>query len=297
MALNSPRDFNKLLAECKGNRDEFLEYLRLEVGEDPDVVLRLADRVQGFLGVDEIRSAMETVLNGGRPERYLGYFDRVQRFFPDEELRPRMVEVHKTHPWLFYTHGSTLESLFPNEYFRRLMADGTDIFTDPDLLRIFQLFNAEMPIISYSEQIRNRMRMLLETEEQADVYVEQPKEAGFACGGMEKNFLQAARERRGLVAVNGGQLLAKHFHAKGADKAKKVSYVAPKTQETVEGYMLWGDYIYAPTDGQHVHVIEALERGERDVTIDHLTVKPVRPLIGTTSKQIFDAFHGADAAS
>ncbi len=294
MALTKPGDVNKLVARYAGNRDEIVAELEREVQGDPEVVLRLADKVQPFLSVDIIRSAMLTVMAADHPERYLPYLHKVQNFFPDEELRERMRGVHRTHPWMFYTHGQTLKPLFPNEYFKRQMDQGIDIFRDPDLRSIFLLFNAPMAIASYGENIRDRMRRMLDTEEQADVYMEQAKEPGFACGGMEKNFLQAAREGRGLCTVNGGQLLAKHYHAKGADKAKKVSYVAPGNQETVEGYMLWRDYIYAPTDGQHVPIIQALERGDRDVTIEHLTVKPVRPLIGTTSKQLFGAFRGTE---
>lgn len=297
MALRNPGDMNRLVRECNGNREEIVQYLELEIEADPEAVLRLADRVQPYLTVEVIRTAMERVMATDHPESYLPYLKSVQNFFPDEDLRTRMIGVHHSHPWMFYTHGRSLRELFPNEYFRRLVDEGLDIFKNEDLLRIFQLYNAQMAIVSFNEKMQRHMRSLLDTEEQADVYIEQSKEAGFACGGMEKNYLQAAREGRGLCTVNGGQLLAKHFHAKGADKAKKVSYVAPKTQETMEGYMLWKDYLYAPTDGQHTAVISALEAGERDVTIPHLTVKPIRPMIGATSAQIFALFRGETAPS
>jgi hypothetical protein len=295
MALRNSSDVNKVVAEYGGNRDEIALHIDMEVEADPEIALRLCDKVQPFLSVDSIRRAMEIVMSGDHPERYLPYLKSVQNFFPDEELRERLVKVHHSHPWMFYSHSGNLKELFPNEYFRRLMDQGVDIFANPDLLRIFQLYNAQMPILSYNAKIRDRLRLLLETQEQADVFIEAPKEPGFACGGMEKNYRQGARTQQGLCLVNNGLLLAKYFHAKG--DAKKVSYLARRTQETEEGYILWKDYLYAPTEGQHAFVIDALENGKHEVTIPHLMIKPVRPLIAETSEEIFTLFESKTGAA
>lgn len=113
MTLRKSVDVNKLVASCNGDRDAVVAKIELEVAADPEVVLRLADKVQPYLAVGTIRNAMLAVMATDHPERYLPYFAKVQNFFPDEELRERMRGVHHTHPWMFYTHGQALKPCSP----------------------------------------------------------------------------------------------------------------------------------------------------------------------------------------
>ncbi len=287
-------DLNKLVRTHQGNRDRIIPEVKLLVWEDPELVLKVI-RVQTYLTAEEVRSAIERVFIEKRPESYLPHIDQLQNHIPDEELRERLIGIHRTHPWVFYINAPHLQPLFPNEFFRRLLDQGHDFFRDDELFKIFLLWNAQMPLMSFNARIQQGLRSRMESAEEADVFIEEPREPGFACGGMDKNFHEAAKEGKGLCLVN-GLLLGKHYHTKGADKANKVTYVARRSQPTTQGKALWSDEIYAPSDGQHAIVVDAIEQGRSTVEIPHLTLRPVRPLIDVTSRKLFELFHASHPA-
>lgn len=59
-----------------------------------------------------------------------------------------------------------------------------------------------------------------------------------------------------------------------------------ETYQTQNGYVIWEDFLYAPSQGQHECVMEAIEAGEKVVSIPHLSLRSVRPTIDMTSGQI-----------
>ena len=128
---------------------------------------------------------------------------------------------------------------------------------------------------------------MIEDTTLAQVRIVEPGDPGFGCGGMDRNFYEAVNRREGVCVIN-GQLIAKRFHVKGEEKAKKVTYVSKNTVRTKDGCVLWKNFVYAPSEGQHQVVIDAITRGDMDIQLDDVSLKPIRPTIGLDTQRLFD---------
>lgn len=244
-----------------------------------------------FLRHEQMVTAIQRVLLHERPEKYLQYIPFFRQHLQDEHLQSHLVNIHAKQPWQFYTHGEHVQGLFPRLYFNALLNQGKDFLADANLGPIFLLYYSHNQLASWNDEMRKYLRQHIAGQEVAQVRILDPKDAGFACGGMEKNYRQAARNDTGLCEVNGGLLLAKLYHAKESVEAKKVAYICRETRETSSEQILWNNYLYAPAEGQHQLLIDAISRGDRKIEIWDLKIRPIRPLIGETSKSIYSRFN------
>lgn len=252
-------------------------------------VLPHLDLVATVFSAEEVRAMITRVLHEEDPRAYLQYFDVVRRYLPDEVLRSILFDLHRKFPWIFYINARHFESLFPNEYFRRLLDSGVDFLADPYLFKVFLLFNADSSLDSFSDPLKGRLLCMLDGTDVTDTRVLTSREPGFACGGMETNYTVAASQGKGLCLVN-GVLLAKLFHRKEEVDARKVSFLPVRSVLTAGGQALWRDFLYAPSEGAHEAIAEAIEGGGRELAIPVLAVKPVRPMINAGSEAIYELF-------
>lgn len=100
---------------------------------------------------------------------------------------------------------------------------------------------------------------------------------------MERNYMEAMASQKGICLVN-GTLFAKFYHSKG--EPAKVSFLPARTYKAMNGFVLWEDYFYAPSNGQHELVMAAIKKGKKTLTIPDLHIKSVRPCIDLSSASI-----------
>lgn len=65
-----------------------------------------------------------------------------------------------------------------------------------------------------------------------------------------------------------------------------MSFLPAKTYKAKNGFVLWKDYFYAPSNGEHALVMEAIQREQKTLTIPDLHAKSVRPCIDMTSESV-----------
>lgn len=289
----SKKDIHKIISDNRGNAEAIGKVVETKNPTAQDMITHY-DFMLRFLGIDRIRDRVRQALEHERTQSFLPFLVRLRDILPDGELRTRMLEVHHDYPWEFYTQSPDgVEALFPNVYFQTLLASGINFFEDPNLFKIFQFNNAARLLSSIEgADLRRELLKHLGSTQFEGVQVGQRKEPGFGCGGMDRNFLEAAKRGEGLVRVNRG-FLAKHYHTKGADKAVKVTLISRENAQTEGGGMVWKDYIFATSQGQHVPMVEAIAQGQTEVHIDDLIIRPVRPMIGVNSDAVFRAFEAA----
>jgi hypothetical protein len=283
----------KIILKAEGDKAIIEKGIAEQTANDPFFPLQHI-KAREYLDHSQIRSAIEQVLKAGHPEKYLPHFGFFRQHLQDEELRPHVLNIHEKHPWQFYIHGEKLKDLFPSLFFKDLSIKDKDFLKDPNLGPIFLLYYSNLYLSAVNPKLREYFVEHIEEKSFAGVRIEEPKDPGFACGGMEKNYRQAAKNNTGLCRVNGGLLLAKLYHAKQNVDAKKIAYICRDSQVTTSGQILWSNYLYAPTEGQHQIIIDAISRGQKDVHVDGLKIKPIRPLIGETSRSIYSLFDKGD---
>ncbi len=286
----STKELNALIFREKGDHEKVKTALEARDLSLSDVLVHY-ERMLGYLGIDKIRERVRKALASEHPQNFLSFTPQLRDILPDVELRENFLTVHRNHPWEFYTRcPEGVEALFPNAYFRNLLQKGVDFFQDPVLFKIFQFNNAARLLSAIEgEELQAGIQAKLPTPNVKEVNMGQRKEGGFACGGMERNFAEAARKGSGLVKVN-GDFLAKMYHRKGAEKATKVTVMANENGMTPEGAVVWQDYLYATSQGQHEPLVEAINSQQRELVLPNFILRPVRPTIGLTSKRLFEAF-------
>lgn len=283
---------------------EFNALIALEHGDTPRIkaaleerslsavdMLNQYERLLRYLGIDKIRERIRKAFDEEHPQSYLGFLPKLRDIFPDGDLREHLLAVHSKYPWDFYTRcPEGIESLFPNDLFRQIMADGVDPFEEDPLFKIFQFNNAARLLDALGgDDLRASLSKRVEPTITREVLIGARKDAGFACGGMERNFMEAARKGEGLVRINKG-FLAKMYHRKGEDKAVKVTVLSDTSARTSEGAIVWKDYLYATSQGQHIPIVEAIASRTTDIEISNFVLRPVRPTIGLGSSRIFSEF-------
>jgi hypothetical protein len=277
----------KIILDAAGDHHKVTEQLSKATASDPFFPL-IHKKAREFLDHAVLMKALRQVLAYEQPAKYLRFIDFFRQHLPDEELRSHVISLHQRHPWQIYINGEHLKDLFPSQYFKDLLSNNVDFLADPHLGPIFRQYYSNLQLSAVMDDMRAFLIARLESKDTAEIRIMDPKDPGFACGGMEKNYRQAALLGSGLCQINGGLLLAKVFHAKETVKAKKVAYICRNTQLTSSGQIIWSNHLYAPADGQYGVVADAIFCGKKHIIIEDLKVRPIRPLIDETSKAIFN---------
>lgn len=281
MNIRTPKDLNNLIRDKKGLTEEIRLVVQDAVTQHP-VSMFTVPAVIRYLNAEMQRSLATQVMTWKEPN-WLRYVPQMREFLQDEEIRPAALAIYEQSPWFFYNHSEGLKQIFPNEWFKKLISEeGLDLKNSP-LWNMFLLFNWHSLPESFGSPVDKFIDEAITGMSQENVSLLWIKEPGFACGGMEKNFLEAAKSGQGICVVN-DTFYAKFYHRKW-DPAK-VTYLPKKDFRTNNWYVVWPDYFYSPSNGQHWATIEAIKAGTKHITIPDLVVKAVRPTIGLKSEQI-----------
>jgi len=281
--IRTSQDLNTLIRGKNGRTDEIKAIVQEAVTENP-VSMFIVPWVVRYLTAEIQRSSALRVMAWGEPN-WLRYAQQMREFLPDEEIRLAALAIYNQSPWFFYNHGEVLKQIFPNEWFKKLIHDDNLDLRGNNLWNMFLLFNWHSLPESFGPPLDQAFQTETETIPQEDVDLLWTKAPGFACGWMEKNFLEAAKSGIGICLVN-GLFYAKYYHRKWSPA--KVAYLPIRTCKTHNGYIIWKDYFYAPSNGQHWSTIEAIKSGSSEVVIPDLVIKWVRPTIALTSNQIHE---------
>ncbi|MFO0780763.1 MAG: hypothetical protein U0519_02640 [Candidatus Gracilibacteria bacterium] len=279
----TPKKFYRLESEAKTD-EEMATKLQGYIDRDPTSVLPVLDAMTRYFNVSAIRAMLGKVIELQDPRAYVKHMPEIGRFLEDpDKIRKHFISYHAKNPWYFYCYKDQLKDFFTPGYFEELLTSGVDFFNDPQLFAIFRIFNADVAVEAQPAIIQVRLRALVPKESELGATVLAAREPGFACGGLEKNYMEAKARGEGLCVVN-GEYMAKKFHRKS--EAKKVTLVPKETRRSADTFV-WADHVYAPSQGMHQDIEEALNEGKKEVELPHLAIRPVRPLINLTSEQIF----------
>jgi hypothetical protein len=295
MAPLRTNDVNKAIKSHYGNKEALRTEILRRCDSDLDL-LRMLGKVRVYFERTDIEERIRGVLSGDDPDVFIKFIANARDIMPDDEIRDILCRIHETHDFVFYSNASEFKVIFPNEYFSRKLSENSDFFKDnPKMFKIFLIYNAYGPLHAFGDAVQDALLSMLDTGDETPVGIDEPKNGGFACGGMDRNFYEAVERNEGVCLVN-GLFLAKCFHTKG--NARKLTYIAGKNQLTTDGHFLWRDFIYAPAEGQHKVILDAIEKGEKEVNIPDLIVKPVRPLRGkSNSNDLFAEFEKQNLAT
>lgn len=281
--LLKPSTFHRLSATL--SPEELKAFLEKTAQDSPSELLPVLKEIVPYLTMQGVRELVSKALSYSEPNRFLKFIPEIGKVFPDINfLRGFLIGILAKNPWEFYIYSEQYKYLFEIQYFEDLLAAGTDFLEDPNLRKLFQLYYGNQNINSFPPLIQEKLKKLAEKMERTDLKILCGKEPGFACGGLERNYTEAAKSKTGLCIVN-GNLLAKRFHRKG--DGKKITMIVNQSMLTAENIILWNDYIYVPANGSHVHIEKALDDGQKEISIPDFSIRPVRPLIDLDAAQIF----------
>lgn len=283
----SRRNLQKLLK--RPDREAVIIEINQRVQEFPFFAIR-SEIISTIKGVDT-SGLKEGVLAKMKKQKehfgdFLRHIKELRFLFTDDELREVITKHYKQFRFSIFMQREHLERLFSGDFFDQ---HAEDLFKNPQLRELFLLFNADKPFESFSDPQKEKIEGQIECKEPLEVEVGTDREPGFACGGLEDNFISALRKKKGVVKVN-GIALGKYYHRKAGSKEEmelKASLVFPANQLTTSGSIIWRDYAYSASMQQHAIIAEAIQNGEPECDIPNIRVRPVRPLIGVTSKKLF----------
>lgn len=279
--IRSGSDLNKIIKSTRGDRAA-IQVKVLETLDCSPVSLLQISSLERYLSFEERREVVRKIINNTQDIWWIRYTKKIRDYIPDEELREHVLKIYTASPWWFYTQAEALQDLFPNEYFKTLLWDNDD-FEDLRMKKLFLLYNAHQAPEAFSGKLQDMLLSDVSGASLVDVDVIGYKEPWFACGGMERNYMEAMITGKGVCLVN-WTLFAKFYHSKW--EPAKVSFLPAKTYKAKNGFVLWKDYFYAPSNGQHELVMEAIQRWQKTLTIPDLHTKSVRPCIDVTSESI-----------
>ncbi len=281
LEIKKTKDLTDLIRQHNWNTEKIKEIVQVAVAGYPNSIFTVPAVVRYLTAEMQKNSALSVIW--WKEQNWLRYVAQMREFLPDEDIRLAALSIYKQSPWFFYNHADVLKQIFPNEWFRKLIHEDTLDLRNSPLWEMFLLFNGHSLPESFGSPLDQYINEEIRNLEEENVDLMWIKEPGFACGGMEKNFLEAAKTGEGICLVN-NLFHAKYYHRKW-DPAK-VTYLPKGTFKTLNGYIVWRDYFYSPSNGQHWATIEAIKAGTKEITIPDLCVKAVRPTIHLTSKTI-----------
>lgn len=261
-----------------GNRDSIPEMIIAQAGDRQEQLIPHFSFLQTYFKSDELRQIfVDSIQQDYRA--LLNNPKEARLYFSDSELGDRLRDIHFQHPWDFYTHAEDFSYVFPSN---ELVKDIDDKFG----MKLFLYYCFDAPLESFSEETQKLLRPHIDMTV-VDAVVGPRRESGFACGGMEANYRTAIKEGVGYTVVN-DVFLAKMFHRKG--EAKKASLISNGNFKSKNNYVVWENVVYAPSNGCEGRIIEAIAQDKKDIHIDGLTIRPVRPIIGYSSNDFFEMF-------
>lgn len=257
-------------------------YVRERIILDPSELFGIVEEINTLkIEADLIKTAIYRTLIGVSTNEsdlvnILKSLKELSKYLNRNELSEILKTAYALGSWRFFTllDKDFLSSLYPKSF----EWDMSDEFQRNLFVHLYGNHSVssfdDLPVSSYF----STLPMYL-----SDVVISnEVKSAGFACGGAEKNYFEAAKEGKGLVLVN-GSLLAKFFHRRA--EALKVTLVSRDSFRLASnGQVLWSDCIYAPSNGAHNSIIDAINEGQTELTIPDLVIRHVRPYNGSTMK-------------
>lgn len=257
-------------------------YVRERIILDPSELFGIVEEINTLkIEADLIKTAIYRALIGVSTNEsdlvnILKSLKELSKYLNRSELSEILKTAYSIGSWRFFTllDKDFLSSLYPKSF----EWDMADEFQRNLFVHLYGNHSVssfdDLPVSSYFSTLPMYP---------ADVVISnEVKSAGFACGGAEKNYFEAAKEGKGLVLVN-GSLLAKFFHRRA--EALKVTLVSRDSFRLASnGQVLWSDCIYAPSNGAHNSIIDAINVGQTELTIPDLVIKHVRPYNGSTMK-------------
>lgn len=280
-------DINKIILSNSGKdprvvQDEILK--RVDDSNIEELLLQTSRIKPYFSAVD-----METLFRLAFEKdnlNVLKYASIARDYISDKELRGELILQHEKMPWQFYINALKFSVLFPNLFFDSKFKESPELL-DTNYFNLFLSYNSASPLSSFTQDMHDLLSAKIGDSKSYDVSVGGVKEAGFACGGLEDNYKAAVAQMKGLCVVN-NNFIAKLFHRRA--EAKKVSLLSQASFISDNGYPVWKEIVYAPSEGQHETIIDAINSGATEVYIPNLIIKAVRPLIDLDSKTLFDQY-------
>jgi len=251
------------------------------VGDKKSDLIPQFARLKPFFAAEEVSKIIEGVLQED-PEYWLRYVEIAREYVSDKKLRERLLIIHEERPWLFYNHTEAFKEIFTSGFFMHMFTENPSLM-NTELFQLFQIYHSDSAMNGFSLDFQELLKEKIGTKK-IEARIGKKREAGFACGGMDKNFDVASRKGEGLCLVN-DQFIAKRYHRKGPDKAVKISFISLGSGISENGYPIWEDFIYAPSEDQHAPISEAILNGEKEFQMENLIIRPARPLIGKTSAE------------
>jgi hypothetical protein len=283
------KTIHKIIDENPGDFEAIRITILDIVGDKKSDLMPQLTRLKPFFVAEEVSKIVESIIQEN-PENWIRYVETAREYISDKKLRERLLTIHKAMPWLFYNHIDAFRDLFTSDFFSRVFTE-TQSLMDTELFKIFQIYHSDSAMSGFFLDFQELLKEKIGTTK-IEARVAERREAGFACGGMDKNFDLASQKGEGLCLVN-DQFIAKRYHRKGADKAVKISFISSGSGVSENGYPIWEDFIYAPSEDQHVAISDAILNGETAIQIENLIIRPARPLIGKTSQQVWNQFNSS----
>ena len=276
------KHIQKVILRNRGNSpaDVREDLIRLAEGDTRKLVPFL-DKVKAYFSAEESLDILNNAIEEDRVV-LLKNINQARALIPEEDLRRHLTQIHKTNPKQFYNDADSFKCFFTPHYFEEAFGNYS-LADDQDFFSLFLTYFAGTPLISFKPGTRSILEEKVGDKE-ISTLVGEHREQGFACGGMEKNFYDAIMKGKGVTIVN-DHLMAKFHHRKG--DSKKVSFISDDNYRTNNGYVLWENMFYAPSGDVHSQIANAITEGEKSIQVPDLIVRPVRPIVGTTSKALF----------
>jgi len=276
---------HKIIRENSGDQ-EAIKAKILALAENPARLIDNIPSIQACFTASEIKAIIdEAFLNDDDTLIALNNITTIKGYYNNEKLRDILQKFYQKSPWYFFIQYENFRELFTDDYFDTKLKENKDLINDKYFRNLYKFHSRD-----YSADIHNESVIkYLKPVPREDILVGERKEAGFGCGGMEKNFYESVKQGRGICLIN-GNILAKKFHRKGADKSKKISFIVEKNYISKNGIPIFADMIYAPSEGTAKIIEEALENGKKEITIESLSLRASRPLISTTSEGLFELY-------
>ena len=281
------KTINQIIDKNVGDFESIKTAILHIVGDKKSDLIPQFSRLKPFFAAEEVSKIIEGILQED-PNYWLRYVEIAREYVSDKKLRERLLTIHKKSPWLFYNHIDAFKEIFTSGFFMHMFTENPSLM-DTELFKLFQIYHSDSSMSGFSLDFQELLKEKIGTKK-IEVRMGEKREAGFACGGMDKNFDVASRKGEGLCLVN-NQFIAKRYHRKGPDKAVKISFISSESGISENGYPIWEDFIYAPSEDQHAPISEAILNGKKELQIENLIIRPARPLINKTSEQVWNQFN------
>jgi hypothetical protein len=270
-------DIKKIVKKHNWNIDQIKNYIVEILNKKPNLILKDSN-VSRYLQWDEIKKRLEEIIL--KDNNRVFWLSFIQKYIEKDRLISLLHAEYEKSPWLFFRYIEKIRPLFDDKYFENKAHILKTEFLEVPIWKIFLLLNGHRPIFSFWENIQFAIKNVIDNSPLVDININWFTEPGLACGGMEANYIEAARNNKWLCMVN-NIFLAKFYHRKW--EAKKVAYLPCSNYITKDWIILRKDCFYTPSKQQHHIVIDSIQAWQNNIIISDLCVKLVRPCLWITS--------------